>query len=191
MAGSKDDDQQTSSFNPTETSTVDYPARNQEKPEILKSSETSTENTSIPPRSLTLREALELHRPDFILRSRDRVQQLEFRVQQRKAQQSVDFQHQKKPQDTLSKPIILSTGIKKRQYTVPHPLSDNLFKPKERIISEKEMHLRSKRIYDKLPEIKRKKEEQKKKVASQTNRLRAELFKKKILDQILQKCYDC
>uniref|UniRef100_UPI00398F5A46 (E2-independent) E3 ubiquitin-conjugating enzyme FATS n=1 Tax=Pristiophorus japonicus TaxID=55135 RepID=UPI00398F5A46 len=81
----------------------------------------------------------------------------------------------------------LLSPIKKRQCTVPHPLSDNLFKPRERMIPEKEMQMRSKRIYNMLPEVKRKKEEEKKKVVSQTNRLRAELFKKKLLDQILQR----
>ncbi|XP_048465043.1 (E2-independent) E3 ubiquitin-conjugating enzyme FATS [Rhincodon typus] len=80
--------------------------------------------------------------------------------------------------------------FKKRQCTVPHPLSDNLFKPKERMIPEKEMQMRSKRIYNMLPEVKRKKEEEKKKIISQTNRLRAEVFKKKLLDQILQRNSD-
>ncbi|XP_040342700.1 (E2-independent) E3 ubiquitin-conjugating enzyme FATS isoform X4 [Herpailurus yagouaroundi] len=65
--------------------------------------------------------------------------------------------------------------------------ADNLFKPKERYISEKEMHLRSKRIYNNLPEVKRKKEEQKKRVILQSNRLRAEVFKKQLLDQLLQR----
>ncbi|XP_063100997.1 (E2-independent) E3 ubiquitin-conjugating enzyme FATS isoform X7 [Cavia porcellus] len=65
--------------------------------------------------------------------------------------------------------------------------ADNLFKPKERYISEKEMHMRSKRIYNNLPEVKKKKEEQKKRVILQSNRLRAEVFKKQLLDQLLQR----
>uniref|UniRef100_A0A087YHS8 ALMS motif domain-containing protein n=1 Tax=Poecilia formosa TaxID=48698 RepID=A0A087YHS8_POEFO len=79
-------------------------------------------------------------------------------------------------------------GKQKRHCTTPDPLSvDNLFKPRERSISGREMQLRSRRIYNKLPEVTKKKEEEKKRAISQTNRLRAEVFKKKVLDQILQR----
>ncbi|NXD65041.1 CJ090 protein, partial [Eolophus roseicapillus] len=55
---------------------------------------------------------------------------------------------------------------------------DNLFKPKERFIPEKEMHMRSKRIYDNLPEVKKKQEEKQKRIIIQSNKLRVENFKK-------------
>ncbi|KAM9466409.1 (E2-independent) E3 ubiquitin-conjugating enzyme FATS [Clarias gariepinus] len=74
--------------------------------------------------------------------------------------------------------------------TKPHPLSDNLFKPKNRVISGKEMQLRSRRIYNKLPEVSKKKEDERRRLMLQTNRLRAEVFKKKLLDQILQRTRD-
>ncbi|NXU56449.1 CJ090 protein, partial [Turnix velox] len=67
------------------------------------------------------------------------------------------------------------------------PLPDNLFKPKERFIPEKEMHMRSKRIYDNLPEVKKKQEEKQKRIIIQSNRLRVEMFKKQLLDQLLQR----
>ncbi|MEE6521065.1 hypothetical protein FKM82_019090 [Ascaphus truei] len=60
----------------------------------------------------------------------------------------------------------------------------NLFKPKERAISEKEMQQRSKRIYNTLPEVTKKKEEEEKRMISESNRMRVEIFKKKLLDQI-------
>uniref|UniRef100_A0A8C8YSF7 ALMS motif domain-containing protein n=1 Tax=Prolemur simus TaxID=1328070 RepID=A0A8C8YSF7_PROSS len=85
------------------------------------------------------------------------------------------------------KQSLLPVRANKKQFTVPHPLSDNLFKPKERCISEKEMHMRSKRIYNNLPEVKKKKEEQRKRLILQSNRLRAEVFKKQLLDQLLQR----
>ncbi|XP_074088280.1 (E2-independent) E3 ubiquitin-conjugating enzyme FATS isoform X2 [Macrotis lagotis] len=135
-----------------------------------------------PAHSLTLREALEVHKPQFISRSQERLRKLESMAQQRKAQQGES--PRRKPS-----PLPLRT-TKKKQYTIPHPLSDNLFKPKERCISEKEMHMRSKRIYNNLPEVKKKKEEQKKRVILQSNRLRAEVFKKQLLDQILQRSTD-
>ncbi|NXA34608.1 CJ090 protein, partial [Eudromia elegans] len=131
-------------------------------------------------------EALEIHKPQFISRSRERLRQLEHKVQLRKARQSGA------PAATRAALLLhrLSSAAfpgRKRQCTVPHPLSDNLFKPKERFIPEKEMHMRSKRIYDNLPEVKKKQEEKQKRVIIQSNRLRVELFKKQLLDQLLQR----
>uniref|UniRef100_A0A8C5GVA9 ALMS motif domain-containing protein n=1 Tax=Gouania willdenowi TaxID=441366 RepID=A0A8C5GVA9_GOUWI len=115
-------------------------------------------------------EALELFRPDFISRSQGRVRSLEQRAWRRKAMQS-------------STPDLLQClrddqSYQKRNCTIPDPLSDNLFKPRERSISGREMQLRSRRIYNKLPEVTKKKEEEKRRAVSQTNRQRAEVFKK-------------
>ncbi|XP_018604798.1 uncharacterized protein LOC108932714 [Scleropages formosus] len=134
------------------------------------------ENTTLD--GLTLREALELFRPEFISRSQDRVKQLEQRTQERRTGQS------RGPASEARR------GRRRRNCTKPLPLSDNLYKPKERAISGKEMQRRSKRIYNSLPEVTKKKEEEKKKAASHTNRLRAELFKKKLLNQVLQRNSD-
>uniref|UniRef100_A0A8D0H036 ALMS motif domain-containing protein n=1 Tax=Sphenodon punctatus TaxID=8508 RepID=A0A8D0H036_SPHPU len=126
-------------------------------------------------------EALEACKPNFISHSQERLKKIEHKVQQRKSQQ--DDSSEKKTGAPLSRKLS-STSIssKKKQYTVPHPLSDNLFKPKERFISEKEMHMRSRRIYNNLPEVKKKQEEKQKRVILQSNRLRAEVFKKLRLD---------
>ncbi|XP_047409323.1 (E2-independent) E3 ubiquitin-conjugating enzyme FATS isoform X2 [Sciurus carolinensis] len=154
------------------------PAPPSPAPETLGLLEEGSELQHTPANSLTLQEALEARRPQFISRSQERLRKLEHMVQQRKAQRKEN------PGQTQS---LLPVRANKKQFTVPHPLSDNLFKPKERCISEKEMHMRSKRIYNNLPEVKKKKEEQKKRVILQSNRLRAEVFKKQLLDQILQR----
>ncbi|KAM5240483.1 (E2-independent) E3 ubiquitin-conjugating enzyme FATS isoform 2-T2 [Hipposideros larvatus] len=140
--------------------------------------EDCSECQQTPVSSLTLQEALEVRNPQFISRSQERLRKLENMAQQRRAQQKGD-QGQRQG--------LLPVRAHKKQFTIPHPLSDNLFKPKERYISEKEMHMRSKRIYNNLPEVKKKKEEQKKRVILQSNRLRAEVFKKQLLDQLLQR----
>ncbi|XP_058508005.1 uncharacterized protein LOC131474254 [Solea solea] len=129
--------------------------------------------------TLSLREALELFRPDFISRSQGRVRRLEQRARTRRVLQGSN--------PDLLQGLREDPGKPRRNCTTPHPLSDNLFKPRERSISGREMQLRSRRIYNKLPEVTKKKEEEKKKTESQTNRLRAEVFKKKLLDQILQR----
>nr|XP_005022304.3 (E2-independent) E3 ubiquitin-conjugating enzyme FATS isoform X1 [Anas platyrhynchos] len=139
-----------------------------------------------PPTPLTLKEALEIHKPQFISRSQERLKKLEHMVQQRKAQQN-DAPVSNQGALLVRKPSTTSASSKKKQYTIPHPLSDNLFKPKERFIPEKEMHMRSKRIYDNLPEVKKKQEEKQKRIIIQSNRLRVEIFKKQLLDQLLQR----
>uniref|UniRef100_A0A3B3BQ54 ALMS motif domain-containing protein n=1 Tax=Oryzias melastigma TaxID=30732 RepID=A0A3B3BQ54_ORYME len=131
------------------------------------------------PETLSLKEALELFRPDFISRSQGRVRELMRRANRRKALQ--------KSNPDLLQGFREDRGKLKRNCTTPDPLSNNLFKPRERSISGREMQLRSRRIYNKLPEVAKKKEEEKKRAESQTNRLRAEVFKKKLLDQILQR----
>lgn len=43
------------------------------------------------------------------------------------------------------------------------------------------------RIYDNLPEVKKKQEEKQKRIIIQSNRLRVEMFKKQLLDQLLHR----
>ncbi|XP_008048673.1 centrosomal protein C10orf90 homolog [Carlito syrichta] len=169
----KSEDCATSEPSPPSPSPV--PPKGPESPGL---SEDCSEPQPTPASSLTLQEALEVRKPQFISRSQERLKKLEHMVQQRKSQRKEDLRQKQNLQ-----PI----RTNKKQFTVPHPLSDNLFKPKERCISEKEMHMRSKRIYNNLPEVKKKKEEQRKRVILQSNRLRAEVFKKQLLDQLLQR----
>lgn len=132
-----------------------------------------------PAKSLSLKEALELSRPDFITRSQARLREVERRALERRGlQESYDLQA-----DT-------SLRHKRGHCTIPSPQSDNLFRPRDRAITGKEMQLRSKRNYKNLPEVRRKKEEENRRVVSHINRQRVELFKKKLLDQILHRAND-
>ncbi|XP_043568542.1 (E2-independent) E3 ubiquitin-conjugating enzyme FATS [Chiloscyllium plagiosum] len=181
---------QKSTFRMIAKSTTRSPIVHQGENNNVSQSQLNTECEKTTLQLLTLREALEMYKPDFISRSQKRVQQLEVKAKRRKVQLTEPMELQRKRMESSVQNMPFSSPIKKRQCTIPHPLSDNLFKPKERMIPEKEMQMRSKRIYNMLPEVKRKKEEEKKKIISQTNRLRAELFKKKLLDQILQRTND-
>ncbi|KAM8858628.1 uncharacterized protein AB9W97_019096 isoform 1-T3 [Spinachia spinachia] len=129
------------------------------------------------PENLSLKEALELLRPDFISRSRGRVRRLARRCRRRRYLQESD-------PDLAVQGLGEGRGKPNRNCTTPDPLSDNLFKPSERTISGKEMQLRSRRIYNQLPEVTQKKEEEKKRAVSQANRLRADVYKKVKLGQI-------
>ncbi|CAH6776992.1 D7Ertd443e [Phodopus roborovskii] len=114
------------------------------------------------------RAALEVRRPQFISRSQERLKKLKHMVQQRKAQQK---------ENLGQKQSLLPVRAHKKQFTVPHPLSGKLQMAQKAWIE----------IYNNLPEVKKKKEEQKKRVILQSNRLRAEVFKKQLLDQLLQR----
>ncbi|XP_053063012.1 (E2-independent) E3 ubiquitin-conjugating enzyme FATS isoform X3 [Acinonyx jubatus] len=114
-----------------------------ERPETPDLSEDCSEYQQTPAGSLTLQEALEVRKPQFISRSQERLKKLEHMIQQRKAQRK---------ENLAQKQSLFPVRADKKQFTVPHPLSDNLFKPKERYISEKEMHLRSKRFSESVSE---------------------------------------
>uniref|UniRef100_A0A8B9RS44 Chromosome 10 open reading frame 90 n=1 Tax=Accipiter nisus TaxID=211598 RepID=A0A8B9RS44_9AVES len=166
-------------------STARSPDVTREKNDALTRPEAGSQTEKTPPTPQTLREALETHKPHFISRSQERLKRLENMVRLRKAQQSNAPASNQGP--LVCKLSSTSTSSKKKQYTIPHPLSDNLFKPKERFIPEKEMHMRSKRIYDNLPEVKKKQEEKQKRIIIQSNRMRVEIFKKQLLDQLLHR----
>ncbi|KAK2843254.1 hypothetical protein Q7C36_011469 [Tachysurus vachellii] len=113
---------------------------------------------------LSLKEALQLFRPDFILRSQRRVHQLEQKARERRGLQ---------PARSM---MLLKTTNKRQNRTKPHPLSVS--------------HILLCRIYNKLPEVTKKKEKERRRLVLETNRLKAEVFKKKLLDQILQRNSD-
>lgn len=62
-------------------------------------------------------EALEVHRPQFISRSQERLQKLKRMVQQRKTQQK---------ESLGQKQSLLPVRANKKQFTIPHPLSGKL-----------------------------------------------------------------
>ncbi|XP_013915930.1 PREDICTED: centrosomal protein C10orf90 homolog, partial [Thamnophis sirtalis] len=104
------------------TSAAHEPDVPREKYEAFQHSEVCLEPEKIPASPLTLREALEVHKPHFISHSQERLKKLEHIVQLRKAQRSEDLG---KKQGTALSSKLSPTPItsKKKQYTVPHPLS--------------------------------------------------------------------
>ncbi|KAA8581419.1 hypothetical protein FQN60_003000 [Etheostoma spectabile] len=120
------------------------------------------------PQTLSLQDALQRCRPDFISRSKSRLRELELRAQERR-----DLADSVDPRS--------DAALRQRR---AHSARYNLFKPRDRAITGKEMQLRSKRSN---AEMKKKKTEEKKRETCLSNRQRVELFKKKLLAQLLQK----
>ncbi|KAM7376329.1 hypothetical protein PAMP_006070 [Pampus punctatissimus] len=118
---------------------------------------------------ITLQEALEMRRPEFISRSMKRVKRLTLQVEERK----------------------LQTFSRERNQLVNWPGGqERLLKPAgialiRRAVPRKEMIQRSKQIYDNLPEIQRKKEEERRKAEYRSYRLNAQLYNKRITNRVL------
>uniref|UniRef100_A0A8C7A9X5 ALMS1 centrosome and basal body associated protein n=1 Tax=Neovison vison TaxID=452646 RepID=A0A8C7A9X5_NEOVI len=122
-----------------------------------------------PPRPFvraTLQESLQFHRPDFISRSGERIKRLKLIVQERKLQNMLQSERE-----------ALFNTVRERQ--------GFLDARKNRPIGKKEMIQRSKRIYEQLPEVQRKRDEEKRRLEYRSYRLRAQLFKKKVTNQLL------
>ncbi|XP_037243985.1 Alstrom syndrome protein 1 isoform X5 [Falco rusticolus] len=127
---------------------------------------------------LTLQEALAVHRPDFISRSGERVKHLKLVMEERRIQSVL----QSKREELLNPPE------KRKGYrNASHMLSDRgfLFRENRRTIPKSEMVLRSKRIYEQLPEVQKKREEEKRKMEYRSYRLKAQLYKTKITNRVL------
>ncbi|XP_076423181.1 centrosome-associated protein ALMS1 isoform X4 [Peromyscus maniculatus bairdii] len=116
----------------------------------------------------TLQEALQLHRPDFISRSGERIKRLKLLVQERKLQSL--FQSEREALFNAVRPL---------------PRRGPLATQKNKPIGKKEMIQRTKRIYEQLPEVKKKREEEKRKSEYKSYRLRAQHYKTRVTNQLL------
>ncbi|XP_034626911.1 Alstrom syndrome protein 1 isoform X3 [Trachemys scripta elegans] len=133
-----------------------------------------------PPRpfvKMTLQEALALHRPDFISRSGERVKRLKLIMEERKLQSVL----QSEREELFNPPE--KKGYKNANYLLYN--RDYLVKQKRRTILKSEMVQRSKRIYEQLPEVQKRREEEKRKSEYTSYRLKAQLYKTKITNHIL------
>ncbi|XP_074922778.1 centrosome-associated protein ALMS1 [Chelonoidis abingdonii] len=133
-----------------------------------------------PPRpfvKMTLQEALALHRPDFIFRSGERVKRLKLIMEERKIQSVL----QSEREELFNPPE--KKGYKNANYLLYN--RDYLLKQKRRTILKSEMVQRSKRIYEQLPEVQKRREEEKRKSEYTSYRLKAQLYKTKITNHIL------
>ncbi|XP_072229431.1 (E2-independent) E3 ubiquitin-conjugating enzyme FATS [Leuresthes tenuis] len=123
--------------------------------------------------AISLQEALQKSRPDFISRSQGRVRDLEQKAQERRVPSDMEGQQEGA---TLRHKGARSTGSTS--------VNGNLFRPRDRDISRNAMPLRSKHTQ---ADLKKKKEVEKKREVCLNNRQRAELFKKELLAQLLRR----
>ncbi|XP_077157344.1 centrosome-associated protein ALMS1 isoform X2 [Paroedura picta] len=135
------------------------------------------ENKPPPPYvKLSLQEALALRRPDFISRSGERVKRLKLIVEERKLQSVLQSEREQlfnPPEERRAYRDGLVSG------RGPRALQ------KAQSVPKHEMVQRSKRIYEQLPEVRKRREEEKRKSDYSAYRLKAQLYKTKITNRIL------
>ncbi|XP_037992122.1 Alstrom syndrome protein 1 isoform X2 [Motacilla alba alba] len=154
---------------------------------------------------LTLQEALALHRPDFISRSGQRLRHLRLLRDERRLHASQRDRLLPPHGDRLLPPhgdrllpphgdrllppqreqllppqqLLQPAGRRKDCRTANHLVSSRgfLMREKRRAIPKHEMLQRSKRMYEQLPEVRRKREEEQRRLEYSSYRLRAQLYK--------------
>ncbi|KAM4540335.1 uncharacterized protein alms1 [Fundulus diaphanus] len=129
--------------------------------------------TKISPSALarvSLQEALEMCRPEFISRSKQRVRCLALQADERRLQAVFS-----RERGLLFK----QPGGAGR---LPKPAGTALLR---RAVPRKEMIQRSKLIYENLPEVRRRREEERRKAEYRSYRLNAQLYNKRITERVL------
>ncbi|XP_059883741.1 putative ALMS1-like protein [Delphinus delphis] len=126
----------------------------------------------------TLQESLQLHRPDFISRSGERIKRLKLIVQERKLQNMLQSER-----EALFNTVQEWQGHRDAMHLLPK--RDFLAAQKKRPVGKKEMIQRSKWIYEQLPEVQNKREEEKWRLEYKPYWLQAQLYKKKVTNQFL------
>ncbi|XP_035850663.1 mucin-5AC isoform X2 [Sander lucioperca] len=119
---------------------------------------------------ISLQEALEMHRPVFISDSRRRVKRMALQAQERKLQANFCRERDE---------LFSWLGGAQR---LPRPAGTALLR---RAVPRKEMILRSKQIYENLPEVQRRREEERRRAEYRSYRLNAQLYNKRITNHVL------
>lgn len=142
----------------------------------------SAVNSSSSLQKLTLQEAFFYARPQFVKRSQERVARIEQAAREKERRimiaEATREEKRKEAAEMGIKTFPASPKIKTRVK------SDQLFVPKPRQMTRAEMKDLNKRLYKNLPEVKAKNEEKKRLAFYRTNRLRAQLYDKRVRNRL-------
>ncbi|KAK7148845.1 hypothetical protein R3I93_013003 [Phoxinus phoxinus] len=119
---------------------------------------------------LSLQEALALHRPEFVSRSRERMKRLGLLVEERRLQAVFSREREE---------LFNCPGPSRPLRPAPVPC--------KRVVPRREMVQRSKEKYAQLPEVQKRKEEERRRMEYRSYRLNAQLFNKKVTNRVLGK----
>ncbi|XP_056104019.1 uncharacterized protein alms1 isoform X2 [Rhinichthys klamathensis goyatoka] len=142
-----------------------------EKPaESRTASETDISNKPSALVRLSLQEALALHRPEFVSRSRERMKRLGLLVEERRLQTVFSREREE---------LFNCPGPSRPLRPAPVPC--------KRVVPRREMVQRSKEKYAQLPEVQKRKEEERRRMEYRSYRLNAQLFNKRVTNRVLGK----
>ncbi|XP_039528167.1 uncharacterized protein alms1 [Pimephales promelas] len=119
---------------------------------------------------LSLQEALALHRPEFVSRSRERMKRLGLLVEERRLQAVFSREREE---------LFNCRGPSRPLRPAPVPC--------KRVVPRREMVQRSKEKYAQLPEVQKRKEEERRRMEYRSYRLNAQLFNKRVTNHVLGK----
>lgn len=120
---------------------------------------------------LTLQDAFRRFKPTFILRSQARIRKMKVAARQRRHR--------------VQARAVALTRNRQFMATMPSEFIDQLHRPCKRNFSHQEMRLQTERIYRTLPEFQQQIDYKRRKEAYRTNRLMAEIYKRKVLQKTL------
>ncbi|TRY69627.1 hypothetical protein DNTS_032745 [Danionella cerebrum] len=137
----------------------------QNQPERERRTESSDKSSALI--QITLQEALELHRPEFVSRSRERMKRLGLLVEERRIQ---------------------AVFSRERDELFNYPAASCAHRTaRKRVVSRKEMVQRSREKYARLPEVQKRVLEERRRAEYRSYRLNALLFNKKVTNRVLGK----
>jgi len=142
----------------------------------------SVVNSSSSLQKLTLQEAFLYARPQFVKRSQERVARIEQAAREKERRIMIaEATREEKRKEAVEMRMKTSPASPKIKTRVK---SDQLFVPKPRQMTRAEMKDLNKRLYKNLPEVKAKNEEKKRLAFYRTNRLRAQLYDKRVRNRL-------
>lgn len=127
----------------------------------------------------SLQEAFLARKQGFISKCKERQKRIALARESRHMQECLRLEREA---------IFAEHGRNLQANLYAHPYSDNLFQPKRRVLSKQEMKELTLKRYKKLAEVIEKEEKSKCSENIKLNRLRVQIFNKKVQQETLRKC---
>ncbi|XP_029568478.1 ALMS1 centrosome and basal body associated protein [Salmo trutta] len=136
---------------------------------------------------ISLQEALELRRPEFVSRSRERVKRLLLQVEERKLQvvfsreRNELFNQPRRPGRLAQPAAVFQRAVPKKELVQRSKQQEQ----EQEADSNNRGARRKRRMYEQLPEVQRRREEEKRREEYRSYRLNAQLYNKRITNRVL------
>lgn len=140
-----------------------------------------------PEKKCTLQEAFSQKMQRFISHSHERVRHMGLKSEERHLQELHRFERVRLFGTGCGGNVLDEKLPRSSHRTSADPYTDGLFKPRRRSVTKHEMKKRTNRVYKRVSEMTAQVQEKKRQESYKTNRLRAQLYKQKILNQVLNK----